>query len=147
MKRCIFSYLPLNVNTPKALHRINIPTLFSMSSISSSAPSHLIPLHVCQYLLFMKIHIDTEKCAGCGLCRNTAPTVFYIDGFQARLTSEGEGLLEGDELLKCRVREIVDSCPCEALHIEYGPDERETAEDRCPETIKSSNKTSGSSDR
>lgn len=67
----------------------------------------------------MKITIDETKCAGCGLCRQIAPALFYINGTNAVITEAGRRLLEEDELLRARVQEILDSCPAEAITITY----------------------------
>ncbi|MGM0432887.1 MAG: ferredoxin [Spirochaetota bacterium] len=66
----------------------------------------------------MKITIDHNYCAGCGVCCNTAPSLFYMNGYQAEAKPEGPRLLEQDELLACRLFEIAQNCPTGSLFIE-----------------------------
>jgi ferredoxin len=77
----------------------------------------------------MKIHIDKHKCVGCGICRFTAPALFYINGYHAETFSDSESLIKEDELLSCRLLEVINTCPAEAITIEYEPDEQHLRQD------------------
>lgn len=69
--------------------------------------------------------IDTDHCAGCGICRHLLPGLIYSDGFTARVTPDSDTLIDGNEILQRRISEAVISCPCGALH---GPRSLESAE-------------------
>jgi ferredoxin len=66
----------------------------------------------------MKIRIDKSRCIGCGLCRNSAPTLFYINGYHAETFADSEDLLKEDELLVCRLSDIIETCPAQAISVE-----------------------------
>jgi ferredoxin len=66
----------------------------------------------------MKIRIDKSRCIGCGLCRNSAPTLFYINGYHAATFADSEDLLKEDELLVCRLSDIIETCPAQAISVE-----------------------------
>ncbi|MDA3832105.1 MAG: ferredoxin [Spirochaetales bacterium] len=83
----------------------------------------------------MKIRIDHSTCAGCGLCRNTAPSLFYINGFYAETFSDSEQQLEQDELLRCRLLEILQICPAGALVLEYDEGEEHLSDNGCSAEI------------
>ena len=71
----------------------------------------------------MKIVIDKNKCVGCGLCRHTAPALFYIDGYHAEPFADSELILTDDELLQCRLHEIMDICPTGAVSLDHGKED------------------------
>ena len=61
----------------------------------------------------MKAVVDEETCTGCGLCSDTCPEVFELDGDVAKVKadpvpSEAEGAC----------REAAEGCPVEAITIE-----------------------------
>ncbi|MCF7933287.1 MAG: ferredoxin [Spirochaetia bacterium] len=79
----------------------------------------------------MNIHIDTDKCAGCGLCSHIAPTLFFIDGYHACLMPDSEELIKDDEILRCRVQEILETCPLSAITIEYDEQDQPITNEQC----------------
>lgn len=72
--------------------------------------------------------IDTNHCAGCGICRRILPNLIDSDGFTARIRPDSETLIHGNEILQRRVSEAVISCPCGALHGPTPSDSAETAQ-------------------
>jgi len=61
----------------------------------------------------MKALIDEDACVGCGLCVDTCPEVFDMDGDVAKVIADPvpEGAEEG-------CREAVDACPVDAITTE-----------------------------
>ena len=57
----------------------------------------------------MKAIIDKETCTGCGLCPDTCPDIFEMDGEVARVIADP--VPENSE--DC-AREAADGCPVEA---------------------------------
>ncbi|MCF7953729.1 MAG: ferredoxin [Spirochaetales bacterium] len=66
----------------------------------------------------MKIKIDTTRCAGCGLCEETLPSLFYIDGYQSATQEDYESLLSHNEILKRKLIELVEICPFQAIELQ-----------------------------
>ncbi|MFA5043255.1 MAG: ferredoxin [Kiritimatiellia bacterium] len=61
----------------------------------------------------MKAIVDVDLCTGCGLCVDTCPAVFEIDGAVAKVLVER---VPEDAQAACR--EAADNCPVEAIKIE-----------------------------
>ena len=61
----------------------------------------------------MKVKIDRDLCTGCGLCPDTCPEVFQMDGDKAKVIVDVVPV-QFEEACK----EAVDSCPVEAISIE-----------------------------
>ena len=61
----------------------------------------------------MKAKIDKDLCTGCGLCPDTCPEVFKMDGDKAKVIVDVVPL-KSEKTCK----EAVDSCPVEAISIE-----------------------------
>lgn len=61
----------------------------------------------------MKVKIDGELCTGCGLCIDTCPEVFKMDGSVAKVIVE-----KVPEKIYNTCREAADNCPVEAISIE-----------------------------
>ena len=61
----------------------------------------------------MKVSVDKETCIGCGLCVDTAPEVFEMDGDVA--VAKAEEVPAGAEE-SCK--EGADACPVEAIKID-----------------------------
>lgn len=58
----------------------------------------------------MKAIVDENTCTGCGLCVDTCPEVFEMDGDTAKVK-----LAEIPLALEDSCREAVDGCPVEAI--------------------------------
>lgn len=61
----------------------------------------------------MKVAIDKELCTGCGLCADSCPDVFELNGDVANVKSEV--VPEGAE--EC-VHQAAEDCPASAIKIE-----------------------------
>ena len=61
----------------------------------------------------MKASVDPELCIACGLCEEICPEAFELGD---RETAEAIGKVEGNEEA---VEEAADSCPTNAIEIEY----------------------------
>jgi ferredoxin len=62
----------------------------------------------------MKIHVDTDRCTGHGVCESLAPEVFAVgdDGIVQLLTEELSGFQRGD------LESAAAECPTQALRLE-----------------------------
>lgn len=62
----------------------------------------------------VRVHVDTERCVGAGMCALTAPSVFTQDddGFSQVLPGREDG--GGDPL----VREAARACPVRAVTVD-----------------------------
>ncbi len=65
----------------------------------------------------MKIEINQEKCIGCGFCKERLPSLFFLDGYAARLSEPGEDLDDGNEILKRQLKEAAEICPAETIEV------------------------------
>ena len=63
----------------------------------------------------MKVKVDNDLCTGCGLCPDTCPEVFAMDGDTAKVIVD---TIPSEMEDKCK--EAVDSCPVEAISIVAG---------------------------
>ena len=61
----------------------------------------------------MKATVDEDECVGCGLCEETCPEVFELDGDTARVTVD---LVPPEAEDSVRDAEV--ACPVEAITIE-----------------------------
>jgi ferredoxin len=62
----------------------------------------------------MRVHVDEEKCQGHGLCRLTAPDLFFAREEDGHAYVRNEDVPEGQEEL---VQLAADSCPELAIEI------------------------------
>ena len=60
----------------------------------------------------MKAVVDRDTCTGCGLCCDTCPEVFEMDGDVAKVLAAA---VPADAQQKCR--EAAEGCPVEAISI------------------------------
>ena len=58
----------------------------------------------------MAIIVDESLCTGCGLCENTCPEMFKIEGDMAKVVSQDSS--------SCDVKQAIADCPVEAINIE-----------------------------
>jgi ferredoxin len=61
----------------------------------------------------MKAKVDQATCTGCGLCEDTCPEVFGLDGDTAKVKVDSV-----PAKLEDACREAMDGCPVEAISIE-----------------------------
>ena len=61
----------------------------------------------------MKAKVDEGACVGCGLCADTCPEVFEMDGGVAKVIVDG---VPADAGASCR--EAADGCPVEAISLD-----------------------------
>jgi ferredoxin len=62
----------------------------------------------------MRLHIDTDRCTGSGVCESIAPEVFEVgdDGFVHLLTEDLPADMRDD------LQDACDRCPTQALSLE-----------------------------
>ncbi len=65
----------------------------------------------------MKVKVDHLKCAGCGLCSETLPNLFYINGYHSVVTETGAALLESNEILCKKLCDAALACPVQAIEV------------------------------
>lgn len=61
----------------------------------------------------MKVSVDRELCTGCGLCVDTCPDIFELDGETARVKVE----IVPDAAEEC-VQQAAEDCPASAIKVE-----------------------------
>ena len=61
----------------------------------------------------MKATVDVDICVGCGLCVDTCPTVFAMDGDVAKVLTDK---VPDDTEMECK--DAADLCPVDAIRIE-----------------------------
>ncbi len=61
----------------------------------------------------MLAFVDPDVCIGCGLCVNTCPEVFEMNGERSEAAP---GPVPNDNIESCQ--EATESCPVEAIRIE-----------------------------
>ena len=62
----------------------------------------------------MKAVVDTEACVGCGLCVDTCPAVFALNGEVATVNGDP---IPAEEVDSCN--EAAENCPVNAIRVEY----------------------------
>lgn len=60
----------------------------------------------------MKAIVDEDTCTGCGLCTDTCPEVFELEGDKARVKVQ---TVPAEAEITCR--EAAEACPVEAISI------------------------------
>ncbi|MCX7731860.1 MAG: ferredoxin [candidate division WOR-3 bacterium] len=61
----------------------------------------------------MKVSVDRELCTGCGLCVDTCPDIFELDGDLARAKVE----IVPEAAEDC-VQQAAEDCPASAIKVE-----------------------------
>jgi ferredoxin len=61
----------------------------------------------------MKVSVDRELCTGCGLCIDTCPDIFELDGDLARAKVE----IVPEAAEDC-VQQAAEDCPASAIKVE-----------------------------
>ncbi len=89
----------------------------------SSIP--LIPQIPHEYLITMRIKIDRSRCAGCGVCSETLPSIFYLNGYHAVVTGDSGQILNDNEVLARRIQESAASCPLNAISLRSSHEQSE----------------------
>jgi ferredoxin len=57
-----------------------------------------------------KISVDTATCVGCGLCEQSCPDVFQIEG-------DGIAHVKSQTSATCNLQEVADQCPVNAIKV------------------------------
>ncbi|MGA2775602.1 MAG: ferredoxin [Candidatus Omnitrophota bacterium] len=57
-----------------------------------------------------KITVDASTCVGCGLCEQTCPEVFEVQG-------DGIAHVKSQNAVSCNLQEVADSCPVNSIKI------------------------------
>ena len=66
-----------------------------------------------EYAGTMRVKLDPDRCAGCGLCEEQVPEIFKMGKYNA--TAEQDQIPES---LEQKVISVVSDCPAEAIEIE-----------------------------
>jgi len=72
----------------------------------------------------VKIEIDQKKCIGCGFCRERLPSLFFLDGYAARLTEAGGNIDDSNEILIRQITAAAEICPAETIEIHTNKSEK-----------------------
>lgn len=73
----------------------------------------------------MKIELDQEKCIGCGFCKERLPSIFFLDGYTARLTDFGRDIDGSNEILIKQLEAAAAICPAENISMDQEKPARE----------------------
>ena len=57
-----------------------------------------------------KVTVDVSTCVGCGLCEQSCPEVFQVQG-------DGVAHLKAQFCASCNLQEIADSCPVNSIKV------------------------------
>jgi ferredoxin len=57
-----------------------------------------------------KVTIDISTCVGCGLCEQTCPEVFEVQG-------DGVAHVKSQTSTSCNLQEVADSCPVNSIKV------------------------------
>ena len=60
----------------------------------------------------MQVIIDETRCAGCGLCEENLPELFFLGDYYAKVKK-----VSLTEPLIKEIREIIEDCPAEAVKL------------------------------
>ena len=57
-----------------------------------------------------KVTVDASTCVGCGLCEQSCPDVFEMQG-------DGIAHVKAGSCASCNLQEVADSCPVNAIKV------------------------------
>jgi len=57
-----------------------------------------------------KVTVDASTCVGCGLCEQSCPDVFEVQG-------DGIAHVKAQVCIACNLQEVADSCPVNSIKI------------------------------
>jgi len=57
-----------------------------------------------------KVSVDVSTCVGCGLCEQSCPDVFQVQG-------DGIAHLKVQVCASCNLQEVADSCPVNSIKV------------------------------
>jgi ferredoxin len=57
-----------------------------------------------------KVTVDASTCVGCGLCEQSCPEVFEVQG-------DGVAHVKSQGSANCNLQEVADSCPVNSIKI------------------------------
>jgi len=57
-----------------------------------------------------KVTVDASTCVGCGLCEQSCPEVFKVEG-------DGIAHVKSTNCTSCNLQEIADSCPVSSIKV------------------------------
>jgi ferredoxin len=66
-------------------------------------------------IITVKVNVDKNLCTGCGLCTDTCPEIFEIQGDTA--TAKKQNVDDSDKELIEKIKEAAKNCPVEAIII------------------------------
>ena len=57
-----------------------------------------------------KVTVDVSTCVGCGLCEQSCPDVFKVEG-------DGIAHVKSQVCAACNLQEVADSCPVNSIKV------------------------------
>ena len=57
-----------------------------------------------------KVTVDASTCVGCGLCEQSCPEVFEVQG-------DGIAHVKAQSSASCNLQEVADSCPVNSIKV------------------------------
>ena len=57
-----------------------------------------------------KVSVDVSTCVGCGLCEQSCPDVFEVQG-------DGIAHVKAGACVSCNLEEVADQCPVNAIKV------------------------------